>query len=463
MASTGHLWRTTRVNTRKNSTRASVAAVLRAERVRAAQTGAAAAGIVTSLDHPGASAAPRTKRVVAFDDSVTVHLLPADENREAEVARMADDGFCVHCQAFVEDDQRKWKSGFGLGLLRQVDELESKRGFCQCEGSRYPEYGSGGGEVVVYGDDDDDEDEDEADEADEKVEQKDSEVDVDIPVALPAPPPKIQITAKLQNEDHPSPPPLTAQRERALRFPSRSRPRNRGISQDGASPTVSNETQPQRSRMSLSSRPSSDGKSETFFDAVNRESETMRQPLPTQDVNTALVVVSGTDTTVGTTDLTGNKSEYEPRESEQQVQLSVKVQSSRSLPSDPLRISPSLSEIRRQMLDEMEVDDDTSVVQVSPARRNRTLPAPVVRPPRPTLSRGRISSMSDVEMEDRSTLTGSDRAFARIGSTSSTGGIPMLLGDNLVGTCTQVCSLEMLCLAQFTVALQPVNTLSTNH
>lgn len=95
MASTGHLWRTTRLNTRKNSTRASVAAVLRAERVRAAQTGAAAAGIASSLAHVGVVATPRTKRVVAFDESVTVHILPADEHREAEFARTAEDGFCV--------------------------------------------------------------------------------------------------------------------------------------------------------------------------------------------------------------------------------------------------------------------------------------------------------------------------------------------------------------------------------
>lgn len=134
MASVGHVWRTTRVNTRRNSTRASVSAVLRADKQRAI-----AEGPPIATDY-----LPRAVRLVAFDDNVTVHVLP--HILPDESAPFADEhGVCPRCGAPVEEERRRWRSslGLGLGAARNVDELDGVRGECRCTAARYPEYGLG--------------------------------------------------------------------------------------------------------------------------------------------------------------------------------------------------------------------------------------------------------------------------------------------------------------------------------
>lgn len=156
MASAGHVWRTTRVNTRRNGARASVSAVLRAEKARALAEGPPG----------GADFTPRALRIVAFDENVTVHTLPP--LLPDELGPFADEhGVCPRCGAPVEEERRRWRSslGLGLGAARNVDELDGVRGQCRCTAARYPEYGLGAGaadspfaELEEENDEDDDDD-----------------------------------------------------------------------------------------------------------------------------------------------------------------------------------------------------------------------------------------------------------------------------------------------------------------
>ena len=418
------------MNTRRNSTRASVAAVLRAERVRAAASGAAATGIASSsLDYVGAGALPRTKRVVAFDEAVTVHILPSEEFEDAEAARAVDDnGFCTVCQApIVGEERRNWKSAWGLGLvLRQVDELESRQAgsVCACEHSRYPEYSGGAADIVMDGDDDEDEDED-------RLNQKpnDSNDNRDL-MLIPAPSgsshtqcgPVLAIEAaplvkRLGGLEEPSlHPPPAVPRERALRFQSRSRSRNRG-NNNSTTPLngipnslpseASNFSAPEKESQLLiesSVDTSSEGGGVTPFVVTfdsPRGSPLRDVPAKNAPGYRARVSSLNDSSTLSTPMLSDDDESPE-------INKQLKLVASRSHPSrlqalEPStasRIAPSLSEIRRQMLDEMETEEETSDTAVN--RRMRTLPAPVCRAPRPTPG-GRISSMSDVDVDDRPT------------------------------------------------------------
>lgn len=426
MASTSHLWRTTRVNTRRNSTRASVAAVLRAERVRAAAAGAAATGITSSsLDYVGAGALPRTKRVVAFDEAVTVHILPYDEYEDAEAARTIDDnGFCTVCQApIVSEERRNWKSAWGLGLvLRQVDELESRQSgsVCVCEHSRYPEYGGGSTDVVVDGEDDEDEDE-----STEKPVDADETRDL---MLVPAPPsthssqngPVLAIEAapfvkRLGGLEEPAPyPPVP--RERALRFQSRSRSRNRGnnssaFPRTGTPPALTAGPMShlfEEKETPLQIEAGVTVTEESYVPQFGFSFDPSRGfavgDVPSKNaVGYRARVSSLNDSSTLSTPMLSDD------EDSPELEKQLKLVASRSHPSrlqapdssaSATRIAPSLSEIRRQMLDEMETEEETSDGSLNP--RMRTLPAPVLRAPRPTPG-ARISSMSDVDGDDRPT------------------------------------------------------------
>lgn len=424
MASVGHLWRATRVNTRKNSTRASVAHVLNAERVRAAHSAAATAGVSsTALDYVGAGAVPRARRVVAFDESVTVHYLPPDDYEDEP---SHEEGICTTCQAPIDDERRRRRRAWGL--LRQVDELDTRRGVCRCDGSersRYPEYSVDGDEVVVDDDDEEDEDAETATDNAEKEQRPERRPSTDgrrvrssgDARRFSAGPPDIALAgSKVPLAQDPT---LAAQaqtgppRERALRF-SRSRKKAPSVEP----PTVSKSASKSGDGATVGLAASADAVMEDASGGDTESDKNSRSQRLSDDSVIADMSMNGLprrdSSPVPTPFLADPDSPEAVKPVKSHALVTSKSQPGRMQTPSPPRISATLSDIRRRMVNEMTEDDAQAAVVAG--RRSRTLPPPGHRAAsRPSFVR--LSSMSDIEPgleRDTKTASGGEAALARI-------------------------------------------------